>query len=204
MPLTRPILLLDVMDTLVTDPAYRVVPAFFGEDLTTHFALKDKRAFHAFERGEIDEAQFHAHYYLDGRSWDLDGLKQRLFEGYAWIPGMRGLVQRLVAAGWDLHALSNYYCWYDLVDRRCGLSDAGVRRSFVSWDTGVRKPSPHAYLGPCAAMSAPPSRFLFVDDRLKNVRGARAVGMPAIHFTSADNLASALARYDTLATEGRS
>ncbi len=192
------------MDTLVTDPAYRVVPAFFGEDLATHFAQKDKRAFHAFERGEIGEGQFHARYYLDGRSWDLEGLKRRLFEGYAWVPGMRALVQRLVAAGWELHALSNYSCWYDLVDLRCGLGDAGVRRSFVSWDTGVRKPSPQAYLGPCAAMSAPPSQFLFVDDRAKNVRGARAVGMPAIHFTSADNLASALARYDTPATaDGR-
>lgn len=191
----RPILLFDVMDTLIADPAFRVVPAFFGEDLSTHFALKDKKVFHSFERGEMDEARFHTHYYLDGRPWDLAGLKQRLYEGYAWIEGMQALVGSLVAAGFELHALSNYSCWYELVDRRCGLSAAGIRRSFVSCDTGVRKPSPGAYLGPCAALGAPPSRFLFIDDREKNVRGARAVGMPAIHFKGADTLKRALARY---------
>ncbi|MGB1699222.1 MAG: HAD-IA family hydrolase [Nannocystaceae bacterium] len=193
-----PIVLLDVMDTLIRDPAFQVVPDFFGEDLSSHFALKDKQAFHAFERGELDEAAFHARYYLDGRPWDLEGLKQRLTAGYEWIEGMRALVETLVQEGWELHALSNYSCWYELVDGRCQVTSAGVQRSFVSCDTGVRKPSPAAYLGPCAALNTPPSGFLFVDDRAKNVRAARAVGMPAVRFRDAATLRAVLGRYRSI------
>lgn len=192
--MAKPILLLDVMDTLVRDPAFDVVPAFFGGDLQTHYATKSKTAFHAFERGEIDEPTFRARYFNDGREWDLEGLKSRLQANFCWIPGVRALVRELVEEGFQLHAMSNYSQWYDLVEAACGISDAGVRRSFVSCDTGVRKPDPRAYLGACEALGVAPSACLFVDDRIKNVTGAHRVGMPAVQFRDAASLRQVLSR----------
>jgi putative hydrolase of the HAD superfamily len=48
--------------------------------------------------------------------------------------------------------------------------------------TGILKPDPRAYKDCLAALALPPSACVFVDDQLKNVEGARAIGLPAVHF----------------------
>ncbi|MDA1267103.1 MAG: hypothetical protein O2816_18645, partial [Planctomycetota bacterium] len=55
---TDPILLLDVMSTLVVDPFYQEIPAFFGLSLDELLAQKDPRAWVDFEQDAIDEATF--------------------------------------------------------------------------------------------------------------------------------------------------
>ena len=52
-----PILLLDVMDTLVYDP-WRELPDFFGLSLSALLEAKHPTAWQDFERGELDEARF--------------------------------------------------------------------------------------------------------------------------------------------------
>ena len=197
----RPVLLLDVMDTLVWDPAFTVLPALFGTDLQGHYAEKDKEAFHMFERGELDEDGFRRRYFLDGRDWDMAAVKRALLDHYRWMEGMRDLVRDLVHRGFQLHAMSNYSSWYAMVEQACGLSEAGVAPTFLSYRMGVRKPDPRIYLEAARHLGVQPGACLFVDDRRKNVRGARAVGMPATRFTSAAALRRLLTRFDpTLAT----
>ncbi|SEK53420.1 putative hydrolase of the HAD superfamily [Pseudoxanthomonas sp. GM95] len=56
-------------------------------------------------------------------------------------------------------------------------------------DVGIAKPSPQAYLRALALLDAAPADTLFIDDRDENVSGARAAGLDAVGFSSADTLA---------------
>ncbi len=112
---------------------------------------------------------------------------------YRWLEGMEELVADLRRAGASLHALSNYSPWYRLIEERLAVSRY-VAWSFVSCDTGVRKPDPQAYLGPARALGVDPADCVFVDDREANCRAARAVGMDAIRFRGAGDLRTELER----------
>ena len=74
-----------------------------------------------------------------------------------------------------------------------------VRRAFVWLDEfdvqiwschhGVIKPGPEIYRICLEALRCEPNRALFFDDRPRNVEGARAVGMEAHIFESAEQAA---------------
>ncbi|GAA4072237.1 HAD family hydrolase [Nonomuraea soli] len=53
---------------------------------------------------------------------------------------------------------------------------------------GVAKPDPRILLIAAERAGVPAERCLFVDDRLENVEAAMALGMTAVHFTSAADL----------------
>jgi FMN hydrolase / 5-amino-6-(5-phospho-D-ribitylamino)uracil phosphatase len=187
----RPVLLLDVMDTLVHDPFYAEVLEFFALDLDALFAIKCKQAWFEFERGELDEPGLVQRYFLDGRPLDLAGLRACMSGAYRFLPGVEALLTELREAGVEMHALSNYPVWFELIEARLGLSRF-VEWSFVSCRTGVRKPDPQAYLGAAAKLGRAPAACLFVDDRASNCVAAEAVGMPALQFSDAVALRAAL------------
>lgn len=54
----------------------------------------------------------------------------------------------------------------------------------VSAEEGVAKPDPRIYRTACERLGVAPEASVFVDDKLRNVEGARAVGMHAITFTT--------------------
>ncbi len=186
-----PVLLLDVMDTLVHDPFYVEVLEFFAMDMDALLASKCKQAWPQFERGELDEAALVDRYFADGRKLDLDGLRACMAAAYRYLPGVEALLAELREAGVEMHALSNYPVWYRLIEQRLGLSRF-VQWSFVSSNTGVRKPDPQAYLGAARALGRGPGECLFVDDRASNCAAAEAVGMPALRFEGAQALREAL------------
>jgi HAD superfamily hydrolase (TIGR01509 family) len=186
-----PILLFDVMDTLVHDPFYAEVLDFFSMTRDELFAIKDKQAWVRFECGETDEATLAAEYFTDRRPLDLDGLKATMRDAYRWIDGTQALLADLRSAGHEIHALSNYPTWWEMIEERLGLS-AYLEWSFVSCQTGVRKPDPRAYLGPAQRLGVHPEDCIFIDDRAKNCRAAEAVGMPSILFESGPQLRTAL------------
>ena len=194
---TRPILLLDVMDTLVHDPFYVEVLEFFGMDLETLFAHKSKDAWKRFERGEMSEDQLVHEYFIGPRELDLQGLRACMEQHYRWLEGIEDLLLELRGRDVEMHALSNYPVWWQMIESRLGLSRY-VQWSFVSCKTGVRKPNPGAYLGAARALGRGPNECLFVDDREKNCRGAREVGMDAIRFEDANSLRTALAEMGIL------
>lgn len=185
-----PVLLLDVMDTLVVDP-FRDLPALFGLPFDALLAEKDPHAWPAFERGELDEAGFARRFFRDRRPVDGAALRAFMAARYRWIEGVEALLARLAARGVEMHALSNYPCWYEAVEDALGLSRY-VPWTFVSCRTGVRKPDAAAYLGAARALGRAPGECLFVDDRARSCEGAEAVGMKALRFTSVEALAAAL------------
>ncbi len=185
------VVLADVMSTLVHDPIFDTVPAQLGTDVQTLFRTLDPEVWFSFERGEIDESTYFATCFRDRRVVDGEGFRAALCRGYAWLPGVEALLGELQQAGVEVHALSNYPVWYRLIEAELGLSRY-LRWSFVSCETGVRKPDPEAWLGAARTLGREPAECFFVDDRQSNVDGAVAVGMAAARFTSADDLRVAL------------
>ena len=86
-PPTRPLLLLDVMDTMIVDPFFRGFHRdLFGlASVESLFAVKDRASFVAFECGEIDEAEHFATYFCDRREVDGERIKAYMRERYAWV-----------------------------------------------------------------------------------------------------------------------
>ncbi len=186
------VLLLDVMSTLVRDPVFDTVPAWFGLPAMELLGALDREVFFAFERGEIDEETYYATCFRDRRPVDGQGFRDALRAGYEWLPGVESLLEELRASGIEMHALSNYPTWYRLIEEKLGLGRY-LRWSFVSCHHGVRKPDAEAYLGAARTLERAPGECLFVDDRRTNVDAARAVGMAGVQFVDAEALRAALA-----------
>jgi HAD superfamily hydrolase (TIGR01509 family) len=183
----RPTILFDVMGTLVRDPFFDDMPAFFGLDLAGLLAAKHPTAWIEFERGEIDEAACMEKFFHDRRVFDVEAFKSCVAAGYAFLPGIEELLSELVGRGVEIHAFSNYSPWWSMIESRLGLSRY-LRWTFLSCETGLRKPDPEAYRSACRTLGRPASSLLFVDDREANVRAAHAVGMPALLFHDAARL----------------
>lgn len=177
----RPIILFDVMETLVTEPFFTAIPEFFGMSLEQLLAAKHPTSWIEFEKGRITEAEYLAEFFRDGRNVDGVGLRECLQRSYGWIEGMEALIGELKSQGYAMHALSNYSLWYQLIEESLSLSRF-VRWTFVSCLTGVRKPDRNAYLGAAAMLQVEPSECLFIDDREENVQAAMAVGMDAVRM----------------------
>jgi putative hydrolase of the HAD superfamily len=67
------------------------------------------------------------------------------------------------------------------------------REIFLSSTIGLRKPDAEAYDHVVKAIGVPASRIVFFDDLAENIEGARARGLTAVHVTSPDVVARALA-----------
>jgi phosphoglycolate phosphatase-like HAD superfamily hydrolase len=140
----RPVLVWDVMNTICYDPFYVEVPSFLGMSLSDLYKAKDKSAWDMFELGKISEEEMLKNFFKDRREFDhgrfVDNIKSR----YAFLPGMEALLDTLATQGYPMHAMSNYPAWWKDVESRLCLSRF-LRWSFVSCETGLRKPDPAAY-----------------------------------------------------------
>jgi HAD superfamily hydrolase (TIGR01509 family) len=183
----RPILLFDVMETLVSEPFRDVLPDFFGLTLDQLLAAKHPTAWIDFEKGLISQDEYFSTCFRDGRSVDGIALLERVKQSYAWLDGMEDLLAELHSRGYKMHAMSNYPTWYKMIEEQLMLSRF-LRWTFVSCHTGVRKPDAEAYLGAARTLGVAPEECLFVDDRAVNVVAAREVGMDAILMQGAKRL----------------
>lgn len=192
------VVLFDVMDTLVRDPFYEEMPAFFGCTLEELLAAKSPTAWVDFELGRIDEAEYHRRAFRDGRVYDGAALLAHMVRAYTWLEGTEALLAELRARGTAMHALSNYPSWYRALDEKLGLSRY-LPWTFVSCRTGHRKPAVDAYLGPARQLGLSPAELLFVDDREGNCRAAAALGLATHHFRGVPELRVHLAELGMLA-----
>lgn len=191
------ILLLDVMSTLVYDPFAVEMPEFLGVSLAEIIERKTPNHWQRFERDEITEEEFYKDFFLEGPPVDGEGLKQVLFDSYRFLDGIEALLQELDARGVEMHTLSNYPVWWEIIEEKLALSRY-VEWSFVSCKMGVRKPDLDAYRIPATTLGAKPHECLFVDDRGINCKAASEVGMHAVKFEGADSLRAALIEHGVL------
>lgn len=116
-----------------------------------------------------------------------------------WIDSISGpingsveILQRLVDENVPVHAITNFSAekFAGERERFAFLNQFGV--TVVSGEERVVKPDPAIYHLLLERAGLPAERSVFIDDSPKNVEGARAVGMHAIHFTSPSQLREAL------------
>jgi FMN hydrolase / 5-amino-6-(5-phospho-D-ribitylamino)uracil phosphatase len=194
----RSVLLFDVMGTLVHDPFHETMPAFFGMTLAELIEAKHPTAWLEFERGERDEESFLRDFFRDGRSYDHEGLVAAMRGAYTLLPGIDSLLDELVQEGVDLHLFSNYSSWYGYIEEATQLT-RWAPWTYVSCDHGARKPERAAYARACSLAGVAPQDAVFVDDQRRNIEGARACGIDAIHFQDAGELRRELQRRELIA-----
>lgn len=179
----------DLMDTVVRDPYREALHAGTGMETRELFATKDLSAWPAFERGELTEEEYFATY--DDIEVDVAAFHRARREGYAWIDGMRellddldGVVQRVAA--------SNYPIWIEeLAD---GMLAGCFEEILASHHLGVRKPDPAFYERLLDRIDRRADEVLFVDDREDNVEAALDLGLRAHLFAGADDLRERIRR----------
>lgn len=104
--------------------------------------------------------------YVDPRHW-------RLFDDA--VPALRGLSSR----GWTHLIPSNHVPEPPEILHNLGL-DEHLHRIFNSAQTGYEKPHPRAFDGVLEAISGAEAAWMVGDNLEADVRGAEAVGLPAI------------------------
>ncbi len=110
------------------------------------------------------------------------------------IPGSWELLSELEGQGHALYAITNWGAetWPAALATYPRLSQV-FRDIVVSGEVGLLKPEPEIYRLLMVRNDLEAEDCLFIDDTLANVAGARALGMDAIHFTDAPDLARELA-----------
>ena len=103
---------------------------------------------------------------------------------------MLGMVDRVRAAG-VLTALATNQQSYRGTYMRANLPyDQHFDHQFHSFELGVAKPDPAFFTHILDSLGVAAGETVFVDDVLANVRGARAVGINAVHFSRSDTYGS--------------
>jgi glucose-1-phosphatase len=109
------------------------------------------------------------------------------------MPGMNALLAR-AAKRLPLYAFSNTNRPHIEHFSKTFADILGhFREIFLSSTIGLRKPDAAAYDHVVKAIGVPAQRIVFFDDLAENIEGARARGLTAIHVTSSDDVARALA-----------
>lgn len=114
------------------------------------------------------------------------------------VQGTVDLLERLHAKNVPLYGLTN---WSGETFPRSRWRFAFMERFrhiVVSGDEKLIKPDPAIYRTMLKHIAAPAEHCLFIDDSPKNVAGAKAVGMHAVHFQSPAKLEADLKAFGLL------
>jgi glucose-1-phosphatase len=152
-------------------------------------------AYRRHETGEINDAEFFA---ALRTSLGISISDAQFLEGWNAIfagemPGIAPLLAR-AARRLPLYAFSNTNGPHIAHFTKAFADVLGhFREVFLSSTIGLRKPDAAAYDYVVKAIGVPAQRIVFFDDLAENIEGARAPGLKAIHVTSSDDVAHALA-----------
>ncbi len=105
------------------------------------------------------------------------------------VPGTWALLHRLKKRNVPVHAITNWSAetWPHGVNAHPELGEV-FETTVVSGQEGVMKPDARIFKILCERAGVAPEDCAFIDDGIRNVDGANAVGMDGIHFTDADSL----------------
>lgn len=188
-----PILLFDIMDTIVRDPFYHDVPAFFGMSMKELIECKHPTAWIEFEKGLISEMELARKFFKDGRPFDLEGLKICMKRGYSYLDGVEELLHELKQNNYEMHAFTNYPIWYEIIEDKLKISTY-LSWTFCSCVIGKMKPDLNFYLEVLRQLKVDPGNCIFIDDRTRNVEAAVEVGITGLHFKNANLLRNDLSQ----------
>jgi putative hydrolase of the HAD superfamily len=135
--------------------------------------------YNAASLGRMSSAEFWGSVGVDPALEDSYLLRHRLSEG------LTEFLDEVRLRGTELWCLSNDVSeWSRKLRARFGL-DRYFRGFVISGDTGTRKPDAAIYLCMLQKAGFQPRDAVFVDDRLRNIQAAEALGITAILFNPA-------------------
>ena len=151
-------------------------------------------AYERHERGELDASGYFASL---RRSLRLHLSDEEFMAGWSdlYVAPVPGMAAVLAAASqrFPLYAFTNSNPTHQAVWATRYAPELSVFRSiFVSSEMGLRKPDPGAFKEIARRTRLPASAFIFFDDTLENVVGARTAGMQGVHVRSTDDVRVAL------------
>jgi putative hydrolase of the HAD superfamily len=151
-------------------------------------------AYERHERGELDASGYFASL---RRSLRLSLSDDDFTAGWSdlYVAPVPGMLAVLAGASerFPLYAFTNSNPTHQAVWTTRYATELSIFRAiFVSSEMGLRKPDPSAFKEVARRTGLPPSAFIFFDDTLENVVGARTAGMPAVHVQSTDDVRVAL------------
>jgi putative hydrolase of the HAD superfamily len=205
--MSRPILAPGTADALLFDLGRVVLDIDFNKTLDcwaghagcepAHLVGRFVRddIYHRHETGEISDAEFFA---ALRASLGIELSDAQFLEGWnalfaGEMPGIAPLLAR-AAKRLPLYAFSNTNGAHVEYFSQSYADVLGhFREMFLSSTIGLRKPDAAAYDHVVKAIGVPASRIVFFDDLAENIEGARARGLAAVHVTSPDDVARALA-----------
>ena len=205
--MTPPVLAPGSADALLFDLGRVVIDVDFNKTLAcwaghagcepSHLVARfgPDEAYKRHETGELDDAEFFA---ALRRSLEITISDAQFLEGWNAIfagemPGIAALLAR-AAKHLPLYAFSNTNAAHVKHFSRTYADVLGhFRKIFLSSSIGLRKPDAEAYDHVVKAIGVPAPRIVFFDDLAENIEGARARGLTAVHVTSPDDVADALA-----------
>jgi 2-haloacid dehalogenase len=123
-----------------------------------------------------------------------------------WTEMLKGPIHGSVDIFRELKEKGHYKI-YALTNWQAGLFDiALVRYNFLHWFDGrvvsgeekLRKPFPEFYQRLLDRYQVNPAEALFIDDSLRNVKGAEALGIQSIHFQNPEQLRAELKKLGVL------
>lgn len=176
----------DLMDTVLHDP-YReaLAAATGGMSLQELNARRDPTAYPRLERGEISEDEYWRLHAAVGIPVDRRAFHETRRAGYTFVPGMAALVAEVRAVARAV-AASNYPRWLRELEE--GLLQGRFDAVYGSHELGIRKPDRAFFTALLDRLGIPADQVVMVDDRPRNVEGARAAGLRGVRFTDADEL----------------
>jgi len=198
-PNSADVLLFDIGRVVLDIDFNRVMSIWAGHagcapsDLAGRFGVNDSFKHH--EVGKIDDAAFFEA--LRG-SLGIKLTDGQFLEGWNGIftgemPGITPLLTK-AAQRMPIYAFSNTNPAHAAHFSKEYADVLGhFREIFLSSSIGLRKPDAEAFDHVIKAIGVPASRILFFDDSSANIEGARARGLAAVHVTSPDDVAKALA-----------
>lgn len=125
---------------------------------------------------------------------EIPQLRRDFYRGDVVDADLLALVRDLKAEGHKVGLMSNNSLHLLTVMQERGL-DGLFDATVISAQIGIMKPAPEAFHAILDRLGVRAPDSVFIDDFPRNVEGARAVGMHAIHFTPDIDLRAALREF---------
>jgi HAD superfamily hydrolase (TIGR01549 family) len=132
--------------------------------------------YNAASLGRISSAEFWKSAGVDPALEDEYLLRHRLSEG------LTEFLDEICSRGMELWCLSNDVSEWSRKLRERFKLDRYFKDFIISGDTGTRKPEPAIYRCLLEKSGCRPGDILFVDDRLRNIEAANALGINTVLF----------------------
>jgi HAD superfamily hydrolase (TIGR01509 family) len=178
-----PVVVFDVMDTLLHDPYREAYEAATGMTWDAFAAARPAGAYEALERSEIDEADDWRTVREAGIPVDVRRFHTTRRDGYRWLPGMQDLLLETTARHRVILASNYPAAWLD--DVRSSYFDGIGAELCGSCVLAARKPTRAFFDRMVRRLGLDASTTILVDDSASNVAGAVAAGWQAVRFLDA-------------------